>query len=71
MSDQAHCECRLEYGHFHVDRLCDQETDIREEIDASEDHPDVVAKIAKLIRDAHVPATLDRFKIRATGDRWA
>lgn len=42
--------------------------DMQEQHDLAEQHPELVAHIDSLMKEAHVPAELDRFKIRQLGD---
>ena len=45
--------------------LYDLESDIQEQHDVSEEHPNVVAQIDAIMKEAHVPATLERFRMEA------
>jgi arylsulfatase len=49
--------------------LFDLETDLREENDVAGDHPDVVARIEAIMKQEHVPSTIERFQFEALGDR--
>ncbi len=48
--------------------LYNLENDIQEENNVAENHPDVIAKIEKILIKEHVPASIDRFKMTALGD---
>ncbi|MBN2417590.1 arylsulfatase [bacterium] len=48
--------------------LYDLENDLRETTDVADAHPDIVAKIEAVMREQHVPAELERFKITQLGD---
>ncbi len=48
--------------------LYDLEADPREEHDVAARHPETVAQLERLMRDAHVPPALDAFKLKALGD---
>ncbi len=49
--------------------LYDLENDIQEEHDVANEHPEIVAKIEQIMKKEHVPAELERFKIKALGDK--
>ena len=49
--------------------LYDLSQDIREEHDVADEHPDIVKKIEEIMRREHIPAQVDRFKIKALGDQ--
>ena len=54
-------------GNMKID-LYNLENDIREEHDVSAQNPEIVSKIEKIMKEAHTPATLDRFRQKALGD---
>ena len=54
-------------GNMEVE-LYNLEEDIQEQKNISALHPDIVAQITQIMEEAHEPATLDRFKIKALGD---
>ena len=49
--------------------LYNLEEDPREEYDVATRHPDVVAEIEAIMAREHVPATIERFKIKELGDK--
>jgi len=42
--------------------------DIQEQNDVADQHPEIIEKIEKIMKDEHTPATLDKFKIKQLGD---
>ena len=48
--------------------LFDLDADLCEENDVVEQHPDIVKQMEQIMRDSHVPPTLDAFKLKALGD---
>lgn len=48
--------------------LYDLNTDITEEQDVAAQHPEIVAQIKEIMKTAHRPAELDRFKMEELGD---
>ena len=48
--------------------LYDLEEDIREEKNIADQHPEIVEKIGIIMKTAHQPASIERFKIPALGD---
>jgi len=48
--------------------LYDLEADPREERDVAARHPETVARLERLMREARVPPALDTFKLKALGD---
>ena len=48
--------------------LYDLDADLREENDVAAQHPDVVARLEKLMHDEHVTPILNAFKMKALGD---
>jgi len=49
-------------------QLFDLEADPREQNDVAATNPDIVQKIEAIMKEAHVPATIERFKIAQLGD---
>ena len=49
--------------------LYNLEDDLREEHDVADEHPEVVAEIEAIMVREHVPATIERFKIKELGDK--
>lgn len=48
--------------------LYDLESDLREERDVAANHPEIVRQMEQSMRDSHVSAALDIFKLKALGD---
>jgi arylsulfatase A-like enzyme len=55
-------------GNMEVE-LYDLETDLREERDVADDHPDVVARIEAILEQEHTPSPIERFQFEALGDK--
>ena len=49
--------------------LYNLEEDIREENDVAAQYPEVVARIEAIMKQAHVPAAIERFKFKELGDK--
>jgi len=49
-------------------QLFDLETDPREQNDVAAGNPDVVVKMEAIMKEAHIPATIERFQIAELGD---
>jgi arylsulfatase len=50
-------------------QLFNLETDIREENDVAAQNPEIVQKIEKILKEAHTPAELPRFRQKQLGDK--
>jgi arylsulfatase len=48
--------------------LFNLETDIKEENNVAVDHPEIVEKMTKIMKEQHVEAEIERFKMAALGD---
>jgi len=48
--------------------LYDLSRDPREEANVADEHPEIVARMERIMREQHQPAALDRFKIKELGD---
>ncbi len=48
--------------------LYDLESDLREQLDVSDQYPEVVSEIESIMQEAHIPAEIERFKIKELGD---
>ncbi len=48
--------------------LYDLETDLREQKDVAAQHPEIVQQMEHIMVQEHVPATIERFKIKQIGD---
>lgn len=48
--------------------LYDLSTDLLEQNDVADQHPDIVSQIKSIMTSAHTPAELDRFKMESLGD---
>ena len=49
--------------------LYDLSTDINEQADVAADYPAVVQEMKAIMKAAHTPATIERFKIKELGDK--
>ena len=55
-------------GNTHI-QLFNLEKDLKEENDVSTENPEIVAKIAKILKENHRQAEIKRFRIKALGDQ--
>jgi len=48
--------------------LYDLESDLREESDVADEHPDVVARVEAIMEQEHTPSAIERFRFAVLGD---
>jgi arylsulfatase A-like enzyme len=48
--------------------LYNLETDIQEQVNVAGQHPEIIRKIEEIMKNEHVPAEIDRFKMEVLGD---
>ncbi len=57
----------IDQGNLEI-QLFDLESDIQEQHDVAENHPEIVGQIRKILETQHRPAEIERFRMEALGD---
>lgn len=57
----------IQNGNLDIE-LYDLQNDLREETNVASKYPEIITKMEEMMKESHIPAQIDRFKMKALGD---